>query len=334
MRFGISYNTAAYGTDPRDLTRVAQHAEACGFESILFPEHIVLHPHATLGGYERPPTMAVADPLECLAFLAGATDTILLGTAVLLLPYRHPVVLAKQLATIDILSRGRLKLVTVGLGTLEREAASIDVDFRTRGRRTDEAIDVMRKLWAGGPEGVTHHGEFFTLDEVCLYPKPVNGDIPLHVGGSSAAAARRAGERGDGYFPGGRLSPVEQKNQVEMMRLAATAMGRHPEAPLLPVGIRRTGPRRSREVRAARSEPDRGVTAHRPGGGPAGRADPLLQAEHRPLSQPWARRTNPQMAFRKRNLRSALQLARVRYAADRRKLISSGTTASGAGPWS
>jgi probable F420-dependent oxidoreductase len=230
MKFGISYNTAAYGTDPRDLTRVARHAEACGFESILFPEHIVLHPHATLGGYELPPTMAVADPLECLAFLAGATDTILLGTAALLLPYRHPVVLAKQLATIDILSGGRLKLVTVGLGTLEREAASIGVDFRTRGRRADEAIDVMRKLWAGGSEGVTHHGEFFSLDEVCVYPKPVNGDIPLHVGGSSGAAARRAGYRGDGYFPGGRLSTAERENQLEMMRHAAIAMGRDPNA--------------------------------------------------------------------------------------------------------
>ena len=189
MKFGLLYNSVAHGTDPTDLVRVTMHAEACGFESILFPEHIVMHPGATLGGMEAPSTLAVADPLECLSFLAGATNSILLGTGVLLLPYRHPVVLAKQLATIDLLSRGWLKLVTVGLGTLEREAAALGTEFRSRGRRADEAIDVMRSLWAGGPDGVTHHGEFFDFDEVCIYPKTVAGEVPLHVGGSSRGAA-------------------------------------------------------------------------------------------------------------------------------------------------
>ncbi len=130
MKFAILYNTAAYGTHPEAVIRVAQHADACGFESFLVPEHLVLYPGATLGMFEVPPTMAVADPLELLAFVAGVTERIVLGTAVLLLPYRHPVVLAKQLATIDILSRGRLQMITVGLGTLDGEAAAVGVELR------------------------------------------------------------------------------------------------------------------------------------------------------------------------------------------------------------
>ncbi|WP_344803009.1 TIGR03619 family F420-dependent LLM class oxidoreductase [Microlunatus ginsengisoli] len=229
MRFAVMYNTAGYGTDPDALVRVARHAEACGFESILFPEHIALHPGATLGGHPIPPTLAVADPLECLTFVAAATDRLLLGTAVLLLPYRHPVVLAKQLATIDLLSRGRLRLLTVGLGTIEREAGATGVDFASRGRRADEAIDVLRALWTGGPEGVSYEGEFFAFTDLCVFPQP-SGPLPIHVGGSSRAAARRAGRRGDGFFPGGMLLHAEREAQLDLVRSTARAAGREPAA--------------------------------------------------------------------------------------------------------
>jgi hypothetical protein len=173
MKFAISYNTAAYGTHPEAVIRIAQHAEACGFESFLVPEHLVLYPGATLGTFQVPPTTAVADPLELLSFVAGITDRLVLGTAVLLLPYRHPVVLAKQLATIDILSRGRLQMITVGLGTLDGEAAAVGVDFATRGRRADEAIDVLRKLWSGGADGVSHSGESSHSRTYVSSPSPV-----------------------------------------------------------------------------------------------------------------------------------------------------------------
>ena len=228
MKFAILYNTASYGTHPEAVIRVAQHAEACGFESFLVPEHLVLYPGATLGTFEVPPTMAVADPLELLSFVAGVTDRIVLGTAVLLLPYRHPVVLAKQLATIDILSRGRLQMITVGLGTLEGEAAAVGVDFATRGRRADEAIDVLRKLWSGGADGVSHSGEFFAFDDVCIFPKPCSAVLPIHIGGSSHAAARRAGRLGDGYFPGGMLTSAERAAQLDIMRSYAVRAGRDP----------------------------------------------------------------------------------------------------------
>ena len=231
MRFGISYNTAYYGTDPGAIADVARHAEECGFEAFYVPEHIVLYPGATVGAMQFPPSLAVADPLELLTFVAARTERILLGTAVLLLPYRHPVLLAKQLATIDLLSRGRMRLLTAGLGVLPGEAAAVGVDFASRGRRADEAIDALRLLWAGDEEGVSFNGEFFSFADICVFPKPFGAaSLPIHIAGSSDAAARRAGRRGDGYFPGGRLIAAQRASQLDLMRTAAVEAGRDPEA--------------------------------------------------------------------------------------------------------
>jgi probable F420-dependent oxidoreductase len=230
LKFAISYNTAHYGVDPDRIVAYAQHAEACGFEALYLPEHIVLHPGAMLGPTEIPPSLPIADPLECLGFVAAATQRILLGTGVLLLPYHHPVVLAKRLATIDVLSQGRMRLLTVGLGTLPGEAHAVGVAFSTRGRRADEAIDVLRLLWAGGEDGVSFDGEFFTFDNLCSFPKPYGvTHLPIHIGGSSRAAARRAGRRGDGYFPGGALGPRERAIQMDLARSTAVEAGRSPE---------------------------------------------------------------------------------------------------------
>jgi alkanesulfonate monooxygenase SsuD/methylene tetrahydromethanopterin reductase-like flavin-dependent oxidoreductase (luciferase family) len=118
-------------------------------------------------------------------------------------------------------------MLTVGLGALPGEAAAVGVDFPTRGRRADEAIDVLRLLWAGDENGVSYDGEFFSFSDLCSYPKPWQAStLPVHVGGSSRAAARRAGLRGDGYFPGGGLTEPERARQVEFMRSTALAAGR------------------------------------------------------------------------------------------------------------
>ena len=179
MKFGISYNTAYHGGDPGTMAAVARHAEECGFESFYVPEHIALYPGATTGGFEFPPSLAVADPLECLSFVAAATERILLGTAVLLLPYHHPVLLAKRLATIDVLSGGRMRLLTIGLGTLPGEAAALDVDFASRGRRGDEAIDVLRLLWAGDESGRQLRRRVLLLHEPVQLPQAMAGhDAP------------------------------------------------------------------------------------------------------------------------------------------------------------
>jgi probable F420-dependent oxidoreductase len=229
VKFGIIYNTSQMGVDPARIIAVARHAEDCGFESIYLTEHIALYPGATLGAYPLPPDLPFADPLAALSFIAAATRRILLGTGVLLLPYRHPVILAKELATIDVLSGGRMRLLTVGLGVLPGEAEAVGVDFRTRGRRADEAIDVLRLLWAGGADGVSFEGEFFAFTSLASFPKPLGAaTLPVHVGGSSRAAARRAGRRGDGYFPGGGLSDAERATQVDLMRQTAREAGRDP----------------------------------------------------------------------------------------------------------
>jgi probable F420-dependent oxidoreductase len=220
---------AAFGVDPERLVTFARHAEACGFEALYVPEHIALYPGAAVGGAEIPPSLPFGDPLDLLSFVAAATDRILLGTAVLLLPYHHPVVLAKRLATIDVLAKGRMRLLTVGLGTLPGEARAMGVDFADRGRRADEAIDVLRLLWAGDERGVSFHGEFFDFDGLCSFPKPHGTtSLPIHVGGSSPAAARRAGRRGDGYFPGGMLTPDERRRHLDLAHAAAAAAGRDP----------------------------------------------------------------------------------------------------------
>lgn len=231
VKFAISYSPHYHGLDPETLIEYARDAEECGFEGIYLPEHIVLYPGATIGQAPIPPTLAIPDPLDTLAFVAAATSRILLGTGVLLLPYHHPVVLAKRLATIDVLSRGRMRLFTVGLGTLPGEAHATGVDFASRGRRADEAIDVLRLLWGGDEEGVSFHGEFFDFDDLTCYPKPYGTTgLPIHIGGSSNPAARRAGRRGDGWFAGGMLTPDERRAHLDLARAAAVAAGRDPAA--------------------------------------------------------------------------------------------------------
>jgi probable F420-dependent oxidoreductase len=230
MKFSVSYSSAHLGSDPDRIVAYARHAEACGFEGLYLPEHLVFYPGAKLHGFEVPPTLPFLDPLDTLAYVAASTERLLLGTGVLLLPYRHPVVLAKQLATIDVLSRGRMRLLTVGLGSLPEEAAATGVDFSARGRRADEAIEVLRMLWSGDEKGVSFRGEFFAFDNLVQFPMPYRATtLPIHVGGSSLAAARRAGQHGDGYFAGGALVPQERAVQWDLARSTAKVSGRNPD---------------------------------------------------------------------------------------------------------
>ena len=181
LTFALSDSTPFFGADPERLVTIARHAEQCGFDGFYVPEHVAVYPGAAIGAWTLPPTLPFPDPLDILTFVAAATDRILLGTGVLLLPYHHPVTLAKRLATVDALSKGRMRLLTTGVGALPGEAAAVGVDYATRGRRADEAIDVLRGLWAENEDGATFDGEFFDLENVFSYPKPLapNG-LPIH----------------------------------------------------------------------------------------------------------------------------------------------------------
>jgi len=230
MKFGVAFHTAYFGADPDAIAAYAQHAEACGFESFYMSEHIAMYKGAKLGGVALDPTVAFADPLEVLAFVAARTERILLGTAILQLPLHHPVMLAKRLATIDVLSKGRMRLLTVGLGALAGESAALSVDHATRGRRADEAIDILRLLWAGGENGVSFEGEFFSFSHAHSHPKPLRpGGVPIHVGGHSPASVRRAARRGDGWQPLG-LWGDELGEALKRLHLEVESAGRERRA--------------------------------------------------------------------------------------------------------
>lgn len=229
--------------DPDWIGPWAQHVEACGFDGVVVVEHAVVaagyasrYPYDPSGRMELADDCVVPDPLELLAFLAGRTTALGLATGVLVLPDHHPVVLAKRLATLDRLSRGRLR-VCVGMGWMREEVEACGVDFDSRGRRADEQLAVLRALWSEhGPEGVDHEGEFFTLRGAMSFPKPVRADgVPLHVGGHSPAAARRAGRYGAGLQPLG-VAGERLAGLVALMREEAARAGRDPDGLELTLG--------------------------------------------------------------------------------------------------
>jgi probable F420-dependent oxidoreductase len=243
MKFAVIAPVAAGVTaNPSWMAAFAGIVEACGFDEIVAVEHTVLaatydsvYPYDASGRVELAADCPVPDPLDLLAFLAGHTATLGLATGVLVLPNHHPVVLAKRVATVDALSGGRLRLC-VGVGWLREEIEACGAPFARRGRRADEQIEVMRLLWADKPVGATHSGEFFEFQNVTCYPKPAQGArLPIHVGGHSVAAARRAGRLGDGFQPlgvtGSRLVEV-----TDAMRDEACRVGRDPDALELSLG--------------------------------------------------------------------------------------------------
>jgi probable F420-dependent oxidoreductase len=241
MKFAVIAPVAAGVTaDPDWMATFARHVEACGFESIVAVEHTVLmsryssvYPYDKSGRVELAADCPVPDPLDLLAFLAAHTEHLGLATGVLVLPNHHPVVLAKQAATVDALSGGRLRL-GVGVGWLKEEVQACGTAFEDRGRRADEQLEVMRALWEDRSGGVDYRGDYFQLDGAMCYPKPV-GRITIHVGGHSRAAARRAGRLGDGFQPLGVIGP-QLDELVAVMRAEAQRCGRDPAALELTLG--------------------------------------------------------------------------------------------------
>ncbi|HAM02459.1 MAG TPA: LLM class F420-dependent oxidoreductase [Acidimicrobiaceae bacterium] len=222
-------------SDPQWVRSYARHAERCGFEAFVAIEHPLVvssytsrYPYDDSGRMPLPDDTPIPDPLDLLSFVAGSTTTLGLCTGVLVLPAHHPVTLAKRLATLDVLSGGRLRLC-VGLGWMREELEACGTDFATRGRRADEMIDAMRALWeATGPEGAHFAGEFFAFADAHSYPKPVHrGGIPIHIGGTSRASMRRAATRGDGWQPLG-IGGDELRVAIADMRKQVEAEGRDP----------------------------------------------------------------------------------------------------------
>ena len=238
MQFGIIPPVRLGVTaDPAWMTSFTRHAEACGFESVVLVEHAVVisdyqstYPYAPSGKMPLPDDCRIPDPLDLMAYLAAITERITLATGVLVVPNHQPVVLAKRIATVDVLSGGRVRMC-VGVGWMDEELRATGADPRSRGRRTDETIAAVRALWAdAGPSGADFDGEFVSFHHAHSFPKPVRpGGVPIHIGGHSEAAARRAGRLGDGFQPLG-LAPEVLSTRLAQVREAAEAAGRDADA--------------------------------------------------------------------------------------------------------
>jgi len=218
--------------DPDPIVHYAQAADRVGFESIWVPEHVAIpHNYQTRYPYRAEGKLPGDDedmnwpePLMCLTYVAAVTKKIRLGTIVIILPLRHPLYIAKEMATLDVLSKGRANL-GIGSGWLEEEFEALGLDFHVRGKRTDESIEAIRALWRDNPASFS--GKHFNFAPLKSFPKPVQRDgIPIFVGGISPAAIRRVARYGNGYIPVGGLeesAPIFDKIKAECVRI-----GRNP----------------------------------------------------------------------------------------------------------
>jgi probable F420-dependent oxidoreductase len=221
MKFGLCLPTFRYGAEPtlEHITVIACRAEELGYDSVWVGDHVLVPSDQTRMRF-------FTDPLITLAYVAGFTERIVLGTSIVVAPLRNPLVLAKQAATLDFLSRGRLVL-GLGGGWLEREFRYLSADFEGRGRRFDETLQILRTVWRDCP--ASFDGEFYSFDDAVLEPRPVQpGGPPLWIGGSSARAFRRVAELGDAWHADD--TPADDVARAgEAIRSLATSLGRMPE---------------------------------------------------------------------------------------------------------
>lgn len=232
MDFGIMFANAGVFATPEGAAAIAGAAESSGFESLWTVEHVIVpdgyeseYPYDRSGKMPGGETLAIPDPLVWLTWVAAKTTTINVGTGILILPQRNPLILAKACASLDVLSGGRLRL-GVGVGWLKEEFDALGVPFAHRGRRAEEYIAAMRALW--DEERADFEGEFVQFTKAISFPKPFSGRVPIIIGGHSDVSARRAGRIGDGFFPGkgddDRLAEL-----LTIMRDEAEKAGRDPD---------------------------------------------------------------------------------------------------------
>jgi len=182
--------------NPSAMTQVAQASEEAGYESIWTGEHIVL-PEPQVPPSPLPPEAPIIDTVVALTWMAAATSTIKLGTGIIILPQRRPAVLAKSLASLDVVSGGRL-ICGFGVGYIDAEMNACDTPMAQRGRRSDLYLEAMRRLWS--EDAVSISNEFVQFDSITANPKPVQQPIPVVVGGHSKAAYRRAITTAQGWY--------------------------------------------------------------------------------------------------------------------------------------
>src|SRR3954447_749963 len=221
MRLGLFGMNMGPRNEPAELAATAAAAEAAGFDSLWAGEHVVL-PDPQVPPSPMAPQDPALDPLLALTWAAANTRTILLATGIVILPQRNPVVLAKQVASLDVLSGGRF-VFGVGVGYLEPEFRAIGANYEQRGPVTDDFLDAMTHLWYD--EHPEHHGPFTDFAGVDAYPRPVQRPIPIVVGGHTPLAYRRAVTRGQGWY-GLAMTPEGVAACLDGLRAAAARVDR------------------------------------------------------------------------------------------------------------
>lgn len=259
MEYGLHLAVSDPAAKPEHLIHFAQRAEALGFFCVTVPDHIVIPRHISS---PYPYTLDKRYPraghhleqVTAMAFLAGATRRIRLVASVMIAPYRHPVVVAKMLSTLDFLSRGRV-ILGLGVGWMKEEFQLVGAPrFEDRGRITDEYIRAFKELWT--QENPAFEGSYCNFSDLAFLPKPVQQPhIPIWIGGHSDRALRRAAELGDGWHPIGGvpavpLEPEDLKRRLETLAEYARAAGRNPKE--IRVAFKASLYDRESEIRAGR----------------------------------------------------------------------------------
>lgn len=249
MEFGFSLPGRGPLARPDHLLAIAVEADRLRYASIFVTDHVVLpasmarsvYPYSATGQLPGGAAQDYLEPLAMLGHLARATKRVRIGTSVLVIPYRHPLVTAKTLATIDVLSGGRV-ILGAGVGWLREEFEALGAPpFEERGAVTDEYLAVMRAAWTRDP--VTFEGRYCTVREVHALPKPAQrGGIPVWIGGHTEAALRRAGTLGDAWHPialrpPGLLHPAEYADKAKQVHAWAQRAGRDPQSVALTVRV-------------------------------------------------------------------------------------------------
>ena len=226
MRIGVVFPQTEIGADAGAVRAYAEHVEGLGFAHLLAYDHVVgADPKVHVGWdgfYDLHDTFH--EPLVTFGYLAAVTTSLELVTGIVILPQRQAVLVAKQAAEVDLLSGGRLRL-GVGLGWNAVEYEALGEDFSNRGRRSEEQVELMRKLWT--EQTVTYHGIYHRVTGAGLAPLPIQRPIPVWFGAASPRACRRAGRLGDGWFP--MVGPGPKLDQArQAVAEAATEAGRDP----------------------------------------------------------------------------------------------------------
>jgi probable F420-dependent oxidoreductase len=229
MKLAVEFPSVAYREGPDGVARLARAIEDIGYDELDMFDHVVMG--FPIEGREPGPYpggMPILEAFMTLAYVAAVTSRIRLGTEVLVLPQRQPVLVAKQVSTLDTLSGGRVRL-GVGVGWQASEYEALGEDFKNRGARMDEALALLRACWA--EPSIDFTGKHYQLRAMGMEPKPPQGGaVPLWIGGNSEAAYRRVGTYGDGWL-GSRVADAASARQIfETIRRHAIAAGRNPDA--------------------------------------------------------------------------------------------------------